>query len=167
MPARTSRWIRALPERYGRSTLTLLAVIAVLGLALRAYRVVEPLAVPSPDSHAYYALSKTLYTEGSYGGPGFHDSSDWSPGAPLLYAAAFYATGGPREGTARIIEALLGIATIVAVLFLGERLAGRRAGLLAALGVAISPPFIHTTGELMSEPPAMLTLPLAVLAFLW
>ena len=167
MAARTSRWIRALPERYGRITLTLLAVIAVLGLALRAYRVVEPLAAPSPDSHAYYALSKALYTEGSYGGPEFHDSSDWSPGAPLLYAAAFYATGGAREGVARIVEALLGMAAIIAVFFLSTRIAGRAAGLIAAFGVAVYPSFIHTTGELMSEPPAILTLPLAVLSFLW
>ena len=48
--------------------------------------------------------AKALYTEGTYGGPEFHDASDWSPGAPLLYAAAFYATGGAREGTARIVE---------------------------------------------------------------
>jgi 4-amino-4-deoxy-L-arabinose transferase-like glycosyltransferase len=167
MPARTLRWIRALPERYGRTTLILLAMIALLGLALRAYRVVEPLAEPSPDSHAYYALSKALYTEGSYGGPEFHDSSDWSPGAPLLYAAAFYATGGAREGVARIVEALLGVAAIVAVFFLGERISGRTAGLIAAFGVAVYPSFIHTTGELMSEPPAIFTLPLAVLSFLW
>ena len=40
-------------------------------------------------------------------------------------------------------------------------------GLVAAFGVAVYPPFIHSTGELMSEPPAILTLPAAVLAFLW
>ncbi len=167
MAGPTSRWIRALPERYGRATLTLLAMIAVLGLGLRAYRVLEPLAAPSPDSHAYYALSKALYTEGSYGSPAFHDSSDWSPGAPLLYAAAFYATGGAREGVARIVEALLGVAAIVAVFCLGERISGPAAGLIAAFGVAVYPSFIHTTGELMSEPPAIFTLPVAVLAFLW
>jgi hypothetical protein len=38
---------------------------------------------------------------------------------------------------------------------------------MAALAVAVYPPFIHSTGELMSEPPAILTLPAAVLAFLW
>ena len=59
---------------------------------------VEPVANPADDSHAYYALSKALYEEGSYGGPTFRDSSDWSPGAPLLYAASFYATGGPGKG---------------------------------------------------------------------
>jgi Dolichyl-phosphate-mannose-protein mannosyltransferase len=162
-----TRRLRPLSARYGRTTLTLLALIVALGLGLRAYRVVEPLGTPGADSHAYYALSKALYTEGSYGGPTFRDSSDWSPGAPLLYAAAFYATGGAREGVARIVEALLGAAAIVVVFLLGERLGGRRAGLIAALGVALYPPFIHSTGELMSEPPAILTLPAAVLAFLW
>jgi 4-amino-4-deoxy-L-arabinose transferase-like glycosyltransferase len=159
--------LRALSERCGRRTLVLLALIALLGLGLRAYAVVHPVANPADDSHAYYGLAKALYEEGSYGGPGFHDSSDWSPGAPLLYAAAFYATGGAREGTARVVEALLGVAAILVVFALGERLGGGAVGLLAAFAVAVYPPFIHATGELMSEPPAILTLPAAVLAFLW
>ena len=159
--------IRALPQRHGRTTLIVLALIAVLGLGLRAYAVVEPVKNPADDSHAYFALSKALYEEGSFGGPSFHDPSDWSPGAPLLYAASFYATGGAREGTARIVEALLGVAAILVVFLLGERLGGRTAGLLAAFAVAVYPPFIHSTGELMSEPAAILTLPAAVLAFLW
>jgi 4-amino-4-deoxy-L-arabinose transferase-like glycosyltransferase len=159
--------IRALPQRHGRKTLILLALIAVLGLGVRAVAVVRPVANPADDSHAYYALAKALYEEGSYGEPGFENSSDWSPGAPLLYAASFYATGGPHEGTARIVEALMGVAAILVVFLLGERLGGRWVGLLAALAVAVYPPFIHSTGELMSEPPAILTLPAAVLAFLW
>jgi hypothetical protein len=170
--------IRALPQRYGRRTLIALAVIAALGLGLRAYAVVHPVANPADDSHAYYALSKALYTEGSYGGPEFTDSSDWSPGAPLLYSAAFYATGGAREGTARIVEALMGVAAILVVFALGERMArgmpgpggldaGHVVGLMGAFAIAVYPPFIHSTGELMSEPPAILTLPAAVLAFLW
>ena len=169
----TAPGIRALPERYGRRTLVALALIAVLGLGLRAYAVVHPVANPADDSHAYYGLAKALYEEGSYGGPEFRDSSDWSPGAPLLYAASFYLTGGAREGTARIVEALMGTAAILVVFALGARLGGRGTargrwtGLLAAFAVAVYPPFIHSTGELMSEPPALLTLPAAVLAFLW
>src|SRR5690349_24274431 len=123
-------WARGLPERHGRWTLALLAAVLLLGFGLRAYRVVEPLPTPGDDAHAYYALSKSLYTEGSFGGPTFHDPSDWSPGAPLLYAAAFYATGGAREGTARIVELLLGMATIVLVFLLSRRIAGAPAGLL-------------------------------------
>jgi hypothetical protein len=169
--------IRALPERYGKTTLILLAAIVAVGLGARAYAVLDPVENPADDSHAYYALAKALYEEGSFGGPEFHDSSDWSPGAPLLYAASFYATGGAREGTARIVEALLGVAAILVVFLLGRCLgdaalemiphAGSTVGLLAAFAVAVYPPFIHSTGELMSEPPAILTLPAAVLAFLW
>jgi 4-amino-4-deoxy-L-arabinose transferase-like glycosyltransferase len=162
-----AQWIRALPDRYGKSTLIALTLIAILGLGARTYVVANPVANPADDSHAYFALSKALYEEGSYGGPTFRDSSDWSPGAPLLYGAAFYATGGAREGTARIVEALLGVAAILVVFALGNRLGGRGVGLLAAFAVAVYPPFIHSTGELMSEPPAILTLPAAVLAFLW
>lgn len=164
-------WIRALPQRYGKRTLIALGLVALLGLVVRAYVVVNPVANPADDSHAYYAISKALYEEGSFGGPEFQDSSDWSPGAPFLYAAAFYATGGAREGTARIVEALLGVATILVVFALGWRLGGRElgrwVGLFSAFAVAVYPPFLHTTGELMSEPPAMLTLPAAILAFLW
>src|SRR3954468_6761943 len=96
--------LRALPERYGRATLVLLALILLVGFGLRAYRVAEPLATPGDDAHAYYDLSKSLYSEGSYGSPDFRDARDWSPGAPLLYAGSFYATGGAREGTARVVE---------------------------------------------------------------
>ncbi|HXS33991.1 MAG TPA: glycosyltransferase family 39 protein [Solirubrobacterales bacterium] len=160
-------WLRGLPERHGRRTLIALAAILVLGFGLRAYRVVEPLPTPGDDAHAYYALAKSLYTEGSFGGPTFEEPSDWSPGAPLFYAASFYATGGAREGTARVLELLLGLATIVVVYLLGRRIACRPAGLLAALAVAVYPPFIHSVGALYSEPPAMFTLPAAVLAFLW
>jgi 4-amino-4-deoxy-L-arabinose transferase-like glycosyltransferase len=167
MASAISRWIRALPERHGRTTLILLALIVLLGLGLRAYRVVEPLGTPGDDARAYYALSKALYEEGRYGGPEFRDSSDWSPGAPLIYAASFYVTGGAREGVGRLVEALLGVAAIVVVFLLGKRIACRPTGLIAAFGVAVYPPFIHSTGALMSEPPALLTLPAAVLAFLW
>ncbi|HEV7399524.1 MAG TPA: glycosyltransferase family 39 protein [Solirubrobacterales bacterium] len=165
--AKLTAWLRGLPERHGRKTLLLLAAILILGFGLRAYRVVEPLPTPGDDAHAYYALSKSLYAEGSFGGPTFEEPSDWSPGAPLLYAASFYATGGAREGTARIVELLLGLATIVVVYLLGRRIACRPAGLLAAFAVAVYPPFIHSVGALYSEPPAMFTLPAAVLAFLW
>jgi 4-amino-4-deoxy-L-arabinose transferase-like glycosyltransferase len=160
-------WARGLPERHGRVTLVLLAAILVVGFGLRAYRVVEPLPTPGDDAHAYYALSKSLYEEGGYGGPTFENPSDWSPGAPLLYAASFYATGGAREGTARIVELLLGLAAIVVVYLLGRRLNCRPTGLLAAFAIAVYPPFIHSTGALYSEPPAIFTLPAAVLAFLW
>jgi 4-amino-4-deoxy-L-arabinose transferase-like glycosyltransferase len=159
--------IRTLPERHGRTTLVLLAIILAVGGALRAERVVNPNADPGDDALAYTALAKSLYEDGSYGGPSFSNSSDWSPGAPLLYAGAYYATGGARDGVARLLQALMGVLAIVFVYLLGRRIACRPAGLIAAAGVAIYPPFIHSTGAVLSEPPAILTLPAAILAFLW
>ncbi len=163
------QWSTSLAARYGRRTLIALACIAALGLVCRAVAVVHPVTDPADDSHAYYALAKSLYEEGSYGGPEFKSeaTSDWSPGAPWLYAGLFVVTGGPREGTIRILEALMGVATIIVVFLLGWRLGGRWPALLGALGVAIYPPFIHSVGEIMSEPPTMLSLPAAILAFLW
>jgi len=162
-------WFRTLPARYGRRTLIALALVAALGLVLRGVAVVHPVANPADDSHAYYALAKSLYEEGSYGSKDFgvESSSDWSPGAPWLYAGLFVVTGGPREGTIRILEALMGVGTILVVFLLGWRLGGRWPALLGALGVAIYPPFIHSVGEIMSEPPAMLSLPAAILSFSW
>lgn len=159
--------------RYGRTTLILLAVILAVGFALRLDRVVNPLADPGDDAFAYRALAESLYEEGSFGGRDFDTPSDWSPGAPLLYAGAYYLTGGVRDGVARGVQALLGTAAILIVFLLTARLTPSRAGpmmagpLLAAGMVAVYPPFIHSTGALMSEPPAIFTLPAAVLAFIW
>ncbi len=159
--------VRSLPSRHGRWTLAVLALIVVVGFGLRAHRAVNPLDHPGADAHAYFSLSKALYTDGTYGGPSFHDASDWSPGAPLLYAGVYYLTGGVRDGAARMLVALLGTAVIVIVYLLGRRLAGPAAGLLAAAAVALYPSFIYSNGALLSEPPAGFTLPAAVLAFFW
>lgn len=159
--------MRGLVEREGKTTLVILAILVSVGFGLRADRVVHPLDRPGDDALAYRALAESLYTDGTYGGPDFKSSSDWSPGAPLLYASAYYATGGVRDGVGRGVEALLGTAAIIIAFALGRRIACRPAGLVAAAGVALYPPFIHSTGALLSEPPAFFTLPAAVLAFLW
>lgn len=163
--------------RYGKVALVTLAVIIGAGFLIRAWVVVNPLASPGDDALAYRALAESLYEEGSFGGPGFESPSDWSPGAPLLYAGAYYLTGGVRDGIGRGVEAVLGTAAILLAFLLTARLLGppRRRGstreasgpLLAAGLVAFYPPFIHSTGALVSEPPAIFMLPASVLAFIW
>ncbi len=160
--------LSGLVTRYGKKTLIVLMVIVAVGFALRMDKVINPLADPGDDAFAYRALAESLYENGTYGDEDFDSPSDWSPGAPLIYAAAYYATGGVRDGVGRGVEALLGTAAIVVVFLLGLRLSRRRsAALLAAGFVAVYPPFIHSAGALMSEPPALFTLPASVLAFLW
>ncbi len=173
--------------RYGRGALIALAVIVCAGFLVRAWVVVNPLADPGDDALAYRALAEALYVDGTFGyekgssGPEFKSPSDWSPGAPLIYAASYYLTGGVRDGVARGVEALFGTAAILLAFLLTARLLGpprrpdapeagfrQAAGpLVAAALVAFYPPFIHSTGALMSEPPAIFMLPASVLAFLW
>lgn len=171
--------------RYGRGALIALAVIVCAGFLVRAWVVVNPLADPGDDALAYRALAESLYEHGTFGGPEFKTPSDWSPGAPLIYAGAYYLTGGVRDGVARGVQAVFGTAAIVLAFLLASRLLGplrprpspgpatpaslqQAAGpLIAAALVAFYPPFIHSTGALMSEPPAIFMLPAAVLAFLW
>lgn len=194
--------------RFGRGALIALAVIVCAGFLVRAWAVVNPLADPGDDAFAYRALAEALYVDGTFGyeenssGPEFKTPSDWSPGAPLIYAGAYYLTGGVRDGVARGVEALFGTAGILLSFLLTARLLGppgRREGaegstkpgksatiadnpglnaagpgfrqalapLIAAALVAFYPPFIHSTGALMSEPPAIFMLPASVLAFLW
>jgi len=158
----------AIAGKYGRTSLIILALIVLLGFGLRMEKVVNPLAQPGDDALAYRALAESLYEDKSYGGPDFDTPSDWSPGAPLIYAGAYYVTGGVRDGVARGVEALFGTAAIILAYLLAFRLSRRRAApLIAAALVAFYPPFIHSTGALMSEPPAIFTLPAAVLAFWW
>lgn len=114
--------------RFGRRTLVALAVIAALGFLARATFVVFPDRDPGDDALAYRALAESLYKDGSYGGPGFKSPSDWSPGAPLIYAGSYYLTGGVRDGVARGVEALFGTGTIVIVFFLTARITGPRRG---------------------------------------
>ena len=170
--------------RYGRGALIALAVIVCAGFLVRAGVVINPLEDPGDDALAYRALAEALYVDGTFGyeedstsGPEFKTPSDWSPGAPLIYAASYYATGGVRDGIARGVEAIFGTAAIVLAFLLTARLigpVGSRAGPRQAIGplvaaglVAFYPPFIHSTGALMSEPPAIFMLPFSVLAFLW
>ena len=154
--------------RHGNAVAVILLVIVAVGFGLRLDRVVNPHPVPGDDALVYRALAESLYEDGSYGGPDFRDPSDWSPGAPLLFAAGHFAVGEVNDGVGRGIQALLGTAAILVVFLIAARLdPGPTAPLLAAGLVALYPPFIHSVGSLMSEPAAIFMLPAAVLAFLW
>ena len=113
-------WIRGLPERHGRKTL-----IAAGGDPRRSASACAPTGWSSrwhPRRRRPRLLRavQVAVRGRQLRRPELRDASDWSPGAPLLYAAAFYATGGAREGTARIVELLLGLAAIVVVYLLGR-----------------------------------------------
>jgi len=145
-----------------------LALIVLIGLALRVDSALEPLDVrPGTDSAVYASVAEQLYEHKRFALPGAASPYDWSPGAPLFYAAVYYATGGVHPGAVRLVVALLGALTIVLVYLIGRRLAGPVAGLAGAALFALYPVTIYFTGKLMSEPLATLTLAGAVLSFFW
>jgi MYXO-CTERM domain-containing protein len=173
MRDRIRAWISGLPDRHGRTTLVVLALIVLLALGLRLARATDEIAAPGPDSEAYSAIASHLYKTGEYGTPGMENESDWSPGAVLTYTAVYTLTGGVREEAARYLVALVGAALVLVVYALGRRLARaggvdeRIAGLVAAGATAIYPAFVYDAGRLMSEPFAEIFLAGFVLSFLW
>ena len=132
---------RALPERHGRATL----VAAGADRRARARRCAPtawssrsptPPTTRTPTTRSPRRSMRKAATAGRNSAT----PATGRRGRRSSTRPRFYATGGAREGTARIVEALLGVAAIVVVFLLGERLGGRRRGLLAAFGVAVYPP---------------------------
>lgn len=164
MPTR----LRTLPDRHGgRVVLGLLIAVLALGFGLRLQAALTPPADPGNDASAYMQIAKGLYEDGHYGGRGQASPNDWSPGAPLLYGAVYYATGGVHPKAALILVAIFGTVTILLTYLLARRLAGPVAGLLGALLAATYPAFIDNTGRMLAEPVALVWLPAAMLAFFW
>ena len=158
--------IRTLPER---RVLVALGLILLLGFGLRLIGVIDPIdsSYQGADAARYERIAALLYTDQRFAVPGSDAPYDWSPGAPLFYAGIYYVTGGVHPALGRLAIALLGLVTIVICYLLGRRLNGPATGLLAAGLAAGYPAFIFNTGRLLSEPLAEVTVPGAILAFLW
>jgi hypothetical protein len=164
--------IRTLPERHGRVVLVVLGLILLAGFALRLIGVFDPIdsSYQGADAARYERISALLYSDQRFAVPGSDAPYDWSPGAPLFYAGLYYLTGGVHPGLGRLAIALMGLVTIAICYLLGRRLGsehGSATGLLAAALAAGYPAFVFNTGRLLSEPLAEVTVPGAVLAFLW
>jgi hypothetical protein len=144
-----------------------LAAILLIAFAVRMWAALHPIENPGPDADAYASIARWLFENGSYGSPTMTSSSDWSPGAPLLYAAVYFLVGDANPEAARIFVALLGTAMVLCTYLIGVRLSGRVAGLIAALLVATYPTYIENNGQLLSEPVAAFLLTAGLLAFLW
>jgi len=158
-----------------RRPLSLLLLVAVLlvGGGLRIAEAAAPgLAYESPDEQAYGKLAKTINRNTSYGDPR-GNPLHWPPGAPMLFALGDRLTPTPEDArrsdipAAYWLQALAGTALLAAVFAVAALLAGPVAGVIAAGLIAVYPPLIYATGELMSEPLGALLLALATLVTLW
>jgi 4-amino-4-deoxy-L-arabinose transferase-like glycosyltransferase len=143
------------PRRFGVA----LAVIVAVGVGLRALQTL--LVAPWPpgifNDEAYYATLAHLVESGKgFVRPaefyGFHLSLPTAERAPLFttLVAGLYKLG-LSGGDGRLIGLLTGGASITAVGLLGRRVAGARAGLIAAGVAALYPILIAADGAMMTE----------------
>ncbi len=168
---------RTLPERHGGpAILVVVGLVVALGFGLRLEAALNPnvdpgeatiVAYQGNDSKSYGEIAAGLYETGRYGTPEMRNPTDWSPGAPILYAGVYHLTGGVHPEAARAAVAILGALMVLFVYLLGRRLAGPGVGVGAALLAAIYPTFLDNSEQFVSEPIAAFTLSGAVLAGFW
>lgn len=99
--------------------------------------------------------------------PGVIPSLDGQPfieKPPMYYwtvAAAFWLVGHPSADVARLVSALAGSLTLLCVYLWGARAQGERCGLVAALMLASSAQFLHSTHWVLLDPLLMVFTTLA------
>ena len=136
-----------------------LAVIVLAGAGLRGWQAAHPrLAHESVDERVYAALARTLAEDVHYGDrtTGPRHPFIAAPGAPFAFAAARRLTPSPPGAPTDIpaaywLLAVVGTLLVAATFALGRRLGGDAAGLVAAAVVAVYPPLVRTTGELLER----------------
>jgi hypothetical protein len=154
------------------AVLIALAIIVLAGAGLRGWQAAHPrLAHESVDERVYAVLARTLAEDLHYGdlSSGPRHPFIAAPGAPFAFAAARRLTPSPPRSPTDIpaaywLLAAVGTLLVVATFALGRQLGGDGVGLMAAGVVAVYPPLVRTTGELLSEPFGAVAVTLAVLA---
>src|SRR5262245_61658311 len=96
-----------------------LALILPVALGVRLYGALNPVVDPGPDADAYERIAGALFETGRYGVPAQTAPTDWSPGAPLLFAAVYRVVGSADPAAARVFVALLGVAMVLCVFLIG------------------------------------------------
>lgn len=128
----------------------------LLGLGLRLDYAVRAPHHPVDDARAYARISQALYAGEGYtqgeGNEHLQSASNYQPGLPLLVTAIYELRGEPDQEAARIVLALLSSLAVLFAFFLGRRLAGPGAGVMAAGAVAVYPALLEYSGMLMTEP---------------
>jgi hypothetical protein len=148
-----------------------LALVLAVGGGLRAAAAAHHGRFLSADERAYAKLAAGLSAGHGYNGPRMSDPLHWPPGTPVVFAAARLGSQAPPGDldppAVYRAQALVGTLLIAAVFALASVLAGPWAGVAAAAGVALYPPLVLASGDLVTEPLGALTLVTGILALAW
>jgi len=150
--------------RPSRPILIALAALVLVGGVLRGVEAASPATdYQSPDELSYQRIAIGISEDGSYG-EGLRSPLHWPPGAPFFFAVAHKLSPDPDIPLAYWFQAGVGTLTIIAVFAIAFLLAGGGAGIAAAAIVALYPPYIALTGQLLSEALGTFLLACAALA---
>ena len=146
-----------------RGTALWLAAIVVLALLLRLAWLAHTDAAPPPlsDPQYYHVTAQNLAEgrgfavkvdrSGFAAGDGSEATAFWAPGYPFALAPLYRICGSSLR-VAKAFNAVAGALTVLPVFYLGRRLRGDAAGLLAGGLFAVAPSLVFWTASLFSEP---------------
>jgi hypothetical protein len=146
-PAKVPAWQRLRPLLPAAA----LTATAALAFAVRVWKL-DALGFNS-DEAVYAGQAASLA-----GNPQYVDLFPVFRAHPMLFQAilsGFFRTG-EVDLAGRLVVALFGVATVLAVYFLGARLYSRRVGLVAALLLAVMPYHVIVTRQVLLDGPMVL-----------
>lgn len=120
------------------------------------------------DDHAYDRLALGIARTGAYPDLGGHATAYRPPGFTYMLGAVYAITGGGhgRVVSARIVQALLGVAIVALLGALAAHLLGRRAAVCTMLLAAVYVPLVAAGTSLLAEPLTIVMELAAVMAVL-
>jgi dolichol-phosphate mannosyltransferase len=148
------------PAWMSRTWLAVGLVLIVAGLLFFS-RLRTPLL--EPQEARYAEIPRQMLEQGHLLVPHLHDQP-YLDKPPLLYwsVMASYQLFGIRDVSARMVPGLTGVLTVLVVYLWGRRLLGSRAGLCAALVLALTPGFIYRGRMLTFDTMLMLWVTIAL-----
>ncbi|MCC3375861.1 glycosyltransferase family 39 protein [Cohnella sp. REN36] len=149
----------------GRWSLAILAAIICLAAFLRLDFITSVSHKVSHDTINYDIMVRQLLEQGVYAYKDTKPNAQVTPGYPLLMAAVYKAVDYRHHDpypAIRYLQVLMSLANICLIYLLGRKLGGQAVGWIAALAAAIYPPFVWTTGAILTETMAALLFTLYV-----
>lgn len=132
-----------------------LTAILLVALLLRVAVVVADSGYrPTNDAFEYDYYGRSIAAGHGYGPSGYlrqgGPAAIRGPGYPYLLGAV-YAPSDDSRTAGRLLNCLLGAATVLLIYLIAKRVWGRRTGLIAAGFTAVFPPLVLLSRELVSE----------------
>jgi 4-amino-4-deoxy-L-arabinose transferase-like glycosyltransferase len=150
---------------------TQIALIGLLALGIRLFYILAIAPAPTGvgGDAGFYHSAANLIANGHFlyrgiFGHAYH-TAEHPPLYPLVLSVSSLA-GGDTLTAHRVVSCVIGTGGVILIAILARRVAGDRAGLIAAAVAAVYPPFITADGLVMSEPLFVLTVTAALLAAL-